>query len=183
MVEPPLEATRVYRPDNIDHTPDEKGRIQPYPTYSNAVHVAVVEVDAETGRTAIRRLGCVHDCGTMVNPALVEGQMHGAVVMGIGAALMEELVYDEAGHLLADRYKRYLTPRASDVPPLELVHQVTPSPFTLLGTKGAGEAGVGGACAAVVNAIADALAPLGVEVAQTPLPPPVVMRLIREARG
>ena len=80
----------------------------------------------------------------MINPTFVEGQMHGAVAMGVGAALMEELATTREGHLLTDRFKRYLMPRASDVPRIEIEHQVTPSPFTLLGVKGAGEAGVGG---------------------------------------
>ncbi len=181
VVEPPLEATRVYMPENITHVPDEKGRIQPYPTYSNALHVAVVEVDVETGKVDIKRLGCVHDCGTMINPTLVEGQMHGAMAMGVGAALSEKIVYDVEGRLLADRFKTYLMPRASDLPTFELVHQVTPSPFTVLGAKGAGEAGVGGAQAAIANAVDDALAPLGATVREFPLNPPAVLRLIRQA--
>ena len=122
-----------------------------------------------------------HDCGTMINPALVEGQAYGAVVMGLGGALTEALRFDEDGRLLTDRFKTYLLPRAADVPLVRMVHQVTPSPFTMHGNKGAGEAGVGGAQAAVANAVEDALAPLGVEVREIPLTPPVVLRLVREA--
>jgi aerobic carbon-monoxide dehydrogenase large subunit len=181
MVEPTLESTRVYKPDNITHIPDEKGRIQPYPSYSNAVHLAVVEVDAETGTVDLKRFGVVHDCGTIINPTFVEGQMQGAVAMGVGAALSEELVYDAEGHLLTDRFKTYLMQRAGDLPSFEMEHQVTPSPFTLLGAKGAGEAGVGGSQAAVANAVNDALAPLGVTLRQMPLKPPNVLRAIREA--
>jgi aerobic carbon-monoxide dehydrogenase large subunit len=177
-VEPPLESTRTYKPDNISHLPDEKGRIQPYPTYSNAVHVAVVEVDAETGKVEVRRIGVAHDCGTMINPRFVEGQMEGAVVMGVGAALMEDQRYDDEGHLLSDRFKTYLMPRAADVPSIEMVHQVTPSPYTILGTKGAGEAGVGGAQAAIANAVHDALAPLGVTIRSMPLTAPTVLHAI-----
>jgi carbon-monoxide dehydrogenase large subunit len=182
-VEPPLESTRVYKPDNIRHTPDEKGRIQPYPTYSYAIHVAVTEVDVETGKVDLRRFGVVHDCGTMINPIFVEGQMEGAVVMGVGAGMMEEQVFDESGALLTDRLKSYLMPRASDVPSIEMVHHVTPSPFTLLGTKGAGEAGIGGAQAAIANAVHDALADLGVVVRKMPLSAPNVLDAIEEARG
>lgn len=180
MVEPPLESTRVYKPDNITHFPDEKGRIQPYPTYSNAVHAAIVEVDAETGKVDLQRFGVLHDCGTMINPRFVEGQMHGAVAMGIGAALMEEQVYDAEGHLQSNRFKTYLMPRASDVPSIEMEHQVTPSPFTLLGVKGAGEAGVGGAQAAIINAVNDALLPLGARLRRTPASAPNVLSAIRE---
>lgn len=181
-VEPLLEATRAYKPGNINHVPDEHGRIQPYPTYSSGMHGAVVEVDAETGQTTLLDFVMVHDCGVMINPALVEGQAHGAIVMGLGAALTERLVYDEDGRLLSDRFKTYLLPRPADLPTVRLEHQVTPSPFTMYGNKGAGEAGVGGAQAAVANAIEDALAPFGVTVRQVPLPPPVVLALIDEAR-
>ena len=180
MVEPSLEATSVYKPDNISHFPDEKGRIQPYPTYSNAIHAAIVEVDVETGKVDLRRFGVAHDCGTIINPTFVEGQMEGAIVMGVGGALMEEQVYDDAGHLLSARLKTYLMPRAGDVPTIEMVHQVTPSPFTILGTKGAGEAGVGGAQAAIANAVHDALAPLGVTVRRMPLNPVNVLAAIEE---
>ena len=179
QVEPPLESTRSYKPQNIDHQPDGSGRIQPYPTYSYAFHASVVEVDAATGQTRLLRHAVVHDCGTMINPALVEGQMLGAVAMGIGIALSEKLVYDGDGHLVTDRFKRYLVPRANDLPPIKVVHMETPSPFTLLGTKGAGETGVGGAQAALVNAVDDALSPLGVTIRRLPLSPPEVLGLLR----
>lgn len=178
-VEPPLEATRSYKPGNIDHRPDAQGRIQPYPTYSYAVHACLAEVDAETGLTRVLRYAVAHDCGTMINPALVEGQMLGAVAMGFGIALGERLVYDAAGHLLSDRFKTYLLPRALDLPPVSVVHLETPSPFTLLGAKGAGETGVGGAQAAIVNAVDDALAPLGATVRRLPLSPPEILDLLR----
>jgi carbon-monoxide dehydrogenase large subunit len=182
MVEPPLEATSVYKPGNIVHFPDEKGRIQPYPTYSNAVHVAIVEVDSETGKVELQRFGVLHDCGNMINPTFVEGQMHGAVVMGIGAALSEESKYSADGRLLADRFKTYLMSRANELPMIEIEHQVTPSPFTLLGVKGAGEAGVGGAVAAVINAVNDAIRPTGARLRRTPASPIHVLAALKEAR-
>jgi len=105
------------------------------------------------------------------------------VAMGIGAALFEASAYDRAGRLVSDRFKTYLLPRAGDLPALKVAHHVTPSPFTLLGNKGAGEAGVGGALAAVTNAVDDALAPLGVAVDRVPLRPPVVLALLDRARA
>lgn len=182
-VEPPLESTRTYRPDNIVHVPDAAGRIQPYPTYSNAVHSAVVEVDIETGKVDLQRFGVMHDCGVMINPRFVEGQMHGAVAMGIGAALTEEQSYDAVGRLENDRFKTYMIPRPSDVPRIEVGHQVTPSPYTLLGVKGAGEAGVGGAQAAIINAVNDAILPLGGRLRRTPASPPNVLDAIAKARS
>ncbi len=181
-VEPSLEATRTYKPAHIRHTPDEHGRLNPYPTYSNAAFIAVVEVDPETGKVSVLHMTAVHDCGVMINPALVEGQLAGAVAMGIGAALGEEVRYTANGARLTTSLKEYLMPRAPDLPVISIGHGSTPSPFTLLGTKGGGEAGVGGSTAAVVNAAADALSPLGVEILELPLRPPAIWRLIREAR-
>jgi carbon-monoxide dehydrogenase large subunit len=180
VVEPPLEATRTYRPPNIRHTPDEHGRLNPYPTYSNAAYVAVVEVDPQTGVVRIAHLAAVHDCGLAINPALVEGQLRGAIAMGIGAALGEEVRYGPGGERLTSSFREYVMPRAADLPRIVVGHLETPSPHTLLGNKGAGEAGVGGAAAAVMNAVADALAPLGAEVLELPLVPPLLWQRIRE---
>ena len=177
-VEPVLEATRAYKPDNIRHEPDEFGRSQPYPSYSSCMHAVVVEVDSETGIVRPLDYVMVHDCGTIINPALVEGQALGAISMGLGEALSAELAYDGEGRLISDRFKSYLLPRVSDMPPVRLVHQVTPSPFTTFGNKGAGEAGVGGAVAAIANAVEDALSPFGVTVGQVPITPPRVLSLL-----
>ena len=153
--EPQLEATRSFRPPNIRHS----GTVQPYANYPYAVHASVVEVDRETGIVRARRHVVVHDCGTQVNPMLVEGQVHGGVAMGLGAALGEELRYAPDGRPLSEGFKTYLLARASDLPEIELEHLVTPSPFTPLGTKGAGEAGYAGAQAALLAAVNDAIAP------------------------
>jgi carbon-monoxide dehydrogenase large subunit len=182
VVEPTLASTRVYRPPHIRHIPDEHGRINPYPSYSNGAYIALVEVDIETGCTRVCKMAVVHDCGVIINPVFVEGQTQGAVAMGIGAALSEEVVYDEKGRPLTTSLRDYLMPRAADVPEILIGHQETPCPYTLLGTKGAGEAGVGGTQAAVVNAVADALAPFGVELHRLPLNPPNVLRMLNEAR-
>ncbi|MCW3009172.1 MAG: hypothetical protein JWP17_3798 [Solirubrobacterales bacterium] len=180
-IEPNLESTRTFRPANIRQIPDEQGRMQPYTTYPFAVHVSVAEVDVETGVVALRRHVVAHDCGTMINPLMVDGQVTGGSVMGISAALGEEFVYGDDGVPISDGFKTYLLARASDVPPIELEHQVTPSPVTLLGAKGVGEAGFAGAQAAVLNAVNDALAPLGVALEATPVSPPNVLAAILEA--
>jgi carbon-monoxide dehydrogenase large subunit len=181
-IDPSLESTRTYRPGNIRHLPDEKGRIQPFSTYSNALHVAVVEVDPETGELAVPRYVVAHDCGWVVDEALVEGQLHGAVAMGMGLVTGEELAYTDDGHPVAAGFKTYLMPRITDLPPIELVHQETPSPFTLNGAKGAGEIGVGGAVSALVNAVNDALRPRGVRLDRLPLSPPTVLAALDQAR-
>jgi carbon-monoxide dehydrogenase large subunit len=180
-IEPNLEATRTFRPANIRQIPDSQGRMQPYTTYPFAVHASVVEVDVETGMVALRRHVVAHDCGTMINPLLVDGQVTGGSVMGIGAALGEEFAYDADGVPLSDGFKTYLLLRAADVPEIELEHQVTPSPNTVIGAKGVGEAGFAGAQAAVVNAVNDALRPLGVALEHTPVSAPNVLAAIRAA--
>jgi carbon-monoxide dehydrogenase large subunit len=181
FVDLPLESTKTYRPVHISHTPDEKGRINPYPSYSNGAYIAMVEVDPETGVVKVLKFAVIHDCGVMVNPQLVEGQTLGGVAMGIGAALGEELAYRENGQPLVTSFKEYLMPRAADLPSILLGHYSSPSPYTMLGTKGAGEAGVGGSKTAVVNAVADALSVFDITIRQLPLRPPTIWRLIQEA--
>ena len=180
-IEPLLESTRTYKPDNIDQIPDDLGRINPYPTYSNGAFVALVEVDVETGAVTIEDVAAVHDCGTIINPALVEGQTWGGIAMGIGSALMEHQIYGDDGVLQTDRLKTYLMPRAGDLPSIRIGHQVTPSPFSILGTKGAGEASVGGALSAIANAVEDALAPFAITIEDFPLSPPRLLSLIEAA--
>jgi aerobic carbon-monoxide dehydrogenase large subunit len=138
-------------------------------TYSNGAHAAVVEVDPETGAVRILRYVAVDDCGTMINPMVVEGQIHGGIAHGIGNALLEEIVYDGAGQLVTGTLMDYALPRAADVPRLEVHHVVTPSPLNPLGVKGAGEGGTLPAPAAIANAVADALRPLGIEITEMPL--------------
>ena len=121
------------------------------------MHVAEVEVDLETGFTKLVDFSAVHDCGTVINQSLVDAQFHGAIAMGIGMAMMEEERYDERGLPINDSFKKYLLPRVKDLPAFRIGHLDSPSPFTALGTKGAGESGVGGAAAAIVSAIRDAV--------------------------
>jgi carbon-monoxide dehydrogenase large subunit len=135
------------------------------------VHVAAVEVDRATGRVRVQRYVVVEDCGPVVNPTIVEGQIHGAVVQGLGEALLESLVYDDEGQLLTATLLDYALPRADDVPALEIGHLETPSPLTPGGVKGMGEGGTIGAPAALANAVADAVRPLGTGVTGLPLRP------------
>ncbi|ELS51059.1 xanthine dehydrogenase family protein molybdopterin-binding subunit [Streptomyces viridochromogenes] len=180
-IDPALEATRTYRPGHIRHLPDAKGHIQPFATYSSALHVSVVELLPDTGELVPVRHVVAHDCGTVVDTGRVEGQLHGAVAMGMGLVLGEELAYAEDGHPRAAGFKTYLMPRATDVPPIEVVHQQTPSPFTFNGTKGAGETGVGGTVAALVNAVNDAVRPWGVRFGRLPLTPPNVLAALQRS--
>jgi carbon-monoxide dehydrogenase large subunit len=141
----------------------------PGPTFSGAVHVAAVEVDAATGQVTVRDYAVVEDCGPVINPLIVEGQIHGAVAQGIGEALAERLVYDESGQLLSGTLMDYALPTAGDLPSFALGHIETPSPLTPGGVKGLGEGGTIGAPAAIANAVADAVRPLGLGVTALPV--------------
>ena len=143
----------------------------PGPTFSGAVHVAVVEVDPATGRVALKRYALVEDCGRVINPMIVEGQIHGAVAQGIGEALLESVVYDGDGQLLTATLMDYALPRADDLPSFEVSHLETPSPLTPGGVKGMGEGGTIGAPATIANAVADAVRHLGVQITTLPIRP------------
>jgi carbon-monoxide dehydrogenase large subunit len=143
----------------------------PGPAFSGAVHVASVEVDPGTGRVTVRDYVVVEDCGPVINPLIVEGQIHGALAQGIGEALAERLVYDETGPLLTGTFMEYALPTAADLPSFTLGHLETPSPLTPGGVKGLGEGGTIGAPAAIANAVADAVRPLGVQVTSLPILP------------
>jgi carbon-monoxide dehydrogenase large subunit len=126
------------------------------------------------------RYVAVDDCGTMINPMVVEGQVHGGIAHGIGNALLEEVAYDDAGQLMTGTLMDYALPRASDVPALDVHHVVTPSPLNPLGVKGAGEGGTLPAPAAIANAVVDALWHLGVRHIDIPITPAKVWKLLRE---
>jgi carbon-monoxide dehydrogenase large subunit len=151
-------------------------------TWANASHVCTCEVDVVTGQVRLLRYIVAEDCGPMINPSVVEGQIAGGTVQGIGGALLEELAYDEDGNPLATTFMDYLLPTMADVPEIEYGHVVTPGPGPG-GYKGVGEGGAIGAPPAVVNAVADALAPLGVKVTKLPLGPATVVELIDQARS
>jgi aerobic carbon-monoxide dehydrogenase large subunit len=180
-IEPSLESTRTYMMPNVRHLPDELGRFSTYTTFSNAVHICVVDVDPDTGVLQVLDQAIVHDCGTQMNPLFVEGQVRGGVVMGIGAALGESVSYDADGRLAGDGLKQYLLQRAIDLPPLAIGHQETPSPFSSLGAKGAGESGYSAAAAALLGAVNDALRPRGASVDALPLSPPRLLAALQQA--
>jgi CO/xanthine dehydrogenase Mo-binding subunit len=154
-----------------------------YPIVAHAAHVPVVEVDVETGLVRFLDYVAVHDCGTMLNPASLDGQIAGGIAQGIGTALYEELVYDPSGQLRTASFLDYLLPAAAEVPAIRIGHQETPSPYTPFGLKGSGEGGRMVAPAAITSAVQDALAPLGVDVTELPMTPDRIVRWVREARA
>jgi len=147
-------------------------------TYSSGVHAAIVEVDPATGTVAILRYAMVHDCGNVINPLVIEGQLQGGLVAGIGNALLEEVVYDSNGQLLTGTFLDYLIPTAPDAPAIGLGHVCTPSPLNPLGVKGIGESAIIAVPACINNAVADAL---GVHADETPLSPAKVLALLQAA--
>ncbi|WP_179137848.1 xanthine dehydrogenase family protein molybdopterin-binding subunit, partial [Candidatus Entotheonella palauensis] len=166
-VEPGLEMTRFYDPY--------------YGTASSATHVVAVEVDRDTYDVTLHRYVVVEDCGRLINPLIVDGQVRGGVAQGIGAALYEEVIYDQGGQLLSGTLMDYLVPSASEVIEMEIHHLETPSPTTLGGFRGMGEGGTIGAPAAIANAVSDALSPLGIEINEIPITPERLMQRVRAA--
>lgn len=168
-MEPGLEASAFYDPPNF--------------TYPFGAHLAVVEVDAETGRIDLQRYHAVDDCGVQINPMIVEGQVHGGVVQGVGPALWEGVVYSGDGQLLTGTMLDYALPRADGLPDIQVQSTTTPSPHHPLGVKGVGEAGTIASTPTVYNAVMDALRPLGVARIDMPLTPEKVWRAINDARN
>ena len=166
--EPGLEATKFFSPQRS--------------TFPSGAHAAVVEVDPETGFMKILRYCVVHDCGKIINPMIVEGQIHGGVAQGIGGVFYEKLVFDDQAQLLSSSFMDYLLPTAMDLPTIEIDHLETPSPLNPLGVKGAGEAGVIPCIAVFAAAFEDALKEFGVRVTEMPLSPAKLWHLIQEAR-
>jgi carbon-monoxide dehydrogenase large subunit len=154
-----------------------------FATFSNACHMAVCEVDPVTGITRVDRYVTSEDCGVVINPMVVHGQVAGGVAQGIGGVLLEQFVYDDDGNPLTATFLDYLLPTAGDVPIIEYGSVVTPSVSNPGGHKGMGEGGAIGAVPAIVNAVADALAPEGVHVADQPLGPQRVFALTADARA
>jgi len=152
-------------------------RGQPF-AFTNGIHAAWVEVDTDTGLVRLLGFWVVEDCGTPINPMLIDEQIRGGVVQGIGAALFEECLYDANGQLLNGSLADYPVPLATEMPDIHVAHEVTPTAHTELGAKGVGEAGTAGACGAVLNAINDALAPLGARIATLPATPERILRAL-----
>jgi aerobic carbon-monoxide dehydrogenase large subunit len=168
-MEPFLDDTAYYDPPNC--------------TYPFGTHICMVEVDAETGQIGIKRYIAVDDVGNVINPMIVDGQVHGGIVQGIGQALWEGAAYDENGQLVSGSLMDYSMPRADHFPPLEVARTVTPTPVNPMGVKGAGETGTIAATPAVVNAVMDALAPLGITHLDMPLTAEKVYNAIQSANG
>jgi carbon-monoxide dehydrogenase large subunit len=166
---PGLESTAYFQPDQS--------------TYANGTHVAEVEVDIDTGGVTILRYTVLHDCGTVINPQVVEGQIVGGVAHGVGNALFERLVHDGGGAPQTVTFADYLLPTAPDMPRLDVRHSETPSPLNPLGMKGAGEGGTIASIAAIVGAVENALAPFGVKVNEAPITPARIVALVNAARG
>jgi carbon-monoxide dehydrogenase large subunit len=169
------------RPEGIEAGLEETQYfVPPTVTWAYATHAAIVEVDIDTGRLRIERYVVAHDCGVLVNPMLAEGQIIGGVVQGIGGALAEAIAYDEQGQLLSGTFMDYAMPIASDMPPIELVHQEIPSPLNPLGVKGLGEGGAISPPVTLANAVCDALSPFGIEINATPIRPESLLRAVRK---
>jgi carbon-monoxide dehydrogenase large subunit len=168
-MEPGLEETTFYDPENF--------------VFPFGAHACVVDVDPDTGKVKVVRYVAVDDCGRAINPMLIEGQIHGGVVYGIGQALYERVHYDEEGQLVTGTFVDYALPTAAELPSFETDRTETPSPVNSMGVKGVGEAGTIAASAAVTSAVIDALRPLGVEFINMPLSPMRVWEAITEAKG
>ncbi len=164
-LEPGLDFSSFYDPSNF--------------TYPFGTHIAVVEVDKDTGKVDLQRFIACDDVGNVMNPMIVDGQIQGGVVQGVGQALLEEVVYDDSGQMITGSYMDYAMPRADDVPMIETDRTVTPCPHNPLGVKGAGEAGAIGSTPAVVNAVVDALSHLGVTDIQMPVTPQRVWKAMQ----
>jgi aerobic carbon-monoxide dehydrogenase large subunit len=168
-IEPGLEESAFYDPENF--------------VFPFGAHACVVDVDIETGKVRVVRWVAVDDCGPAINPMLIDGQVHGGVAHGIGQALYEQIVYDSDGQLVTGSFVDYALPTAAEVPSFETARQETPSPVNSLGVKGVGEAGTIAASPAVLNAVVDALRPLGVTYIDMPLMPLRVWQAIEAAQG
>ena len=165
IIETGLSAVATYDPDG---------------TFSNACHVAIVEVDVATGKVAIERFVIVEDAGILINPTIVEGQIHGGVAQGIANALYEQVIYDEGGNILTGSLADYLVPTMAEIPDLEIHHLETITDASITGVKGVGEGGAIGAPGAVLNAVVDALSPFGIEIFEMPITPQRILQLLQE---
>jgi carbon-monoxide dehydrogenase large subunit len=168
-MEPNLEASSHFDPTNF--------------TFPFGTHICVVEVDTETGQVQMNKYVAVDDCGNQVNPLIVEGQIHGGIAQGIAQALFEEAVYDPEGNLLTSTMVDYMVPSAAELPNFVTDSTVTPSPSNPMGVKGIGEAGTIASTPAVVNAIVDALAGLGLTDIDMPASPQRIWQAINSSRG
>jgi carbon-monoxide dehydrogenase large subunit len=172
----PAEALKTLDTDHVSDGPSAS-------TFPNGCHIAEVEIDPDTGAAEVVRYSCVNDFGTVVNPLIVAGQLHGGIVQGIGQALMERTVYDSEGQLLTGSFMDYALPRAADVPSFVLADHPVPATTNPLGVKGCGEAGCAGALTSVMNAVIDALAEHGIRHLDMPLTPARIWQALQDAKA
>ena len=180
--EPGLAFTHLMQVPMGGRLPSADGRVQMYPCFAFEFHLLLMAIDPELGKADIKRYYVGHDCGTVINPKIVRGMTMGGIAHGIGAALCEEFAYDAQGQLIAQTFMDYLLPSAHEVPPVDIVHHVTPSPHTVFGQKGSGESGYLGAPAAIASAVNDALQPLGIVVNSLPIKMAQLADMIAAAR-
>jgi aerobic carbon-monoxide dehydrogenase large subunit len=183
------EIARAVYAEAAELPPDAREELTATKTYdpvfgttTSATHVAAIEIDPETYEIRVDRYAVAEDCGRLVNPLIVDGQVHGGVAQGIGAALYEEIVYDEQGQITTASFVDYLVPTACEIPSMQVAHLESVSPTTLGGFRGMGEGGTIGAPAAIANAVTDALSPLGIEINELPVTPERLFRLVEAAR-
>jgi 2-furoyl-CoA dehydrogenase large subunit len=182
-MEPGLQAKFVWQVPAGGMLPTPDGRIHMYPCFSFEAHIVYLEIDRDTGRPELKRYVCGHDCGVMINPDVVHGMAFGGIAHGIGAALYERFAYSDTGQLQSQTFMDYLIPGALEVPAIRIVDHCTPSPLTVFGQKGSGEAGYLGAPAAIAGAVNDALAPLGATIDALPMTPHEIWRHIPRERA
>lgn len=179
-IDPGLDAVASYDPPGIAHEPDEHGRFNGSATYTNASHAAIVTVDVGTGKVEVVEYLVAHDCGTVINPLIVKGQIEGGVAQGIGGALYESFHYDEFGNPLAASFLDYHIPTAVEIPRMRIEHFESPAPEMPWGAKGAGEAGIIGPAPAIAAAVENALVAMDIpEISQTPISAPLISGMIR----
>jgi CO/xanthine dehydrogenase Mo-binding subunit len=180
--EPGLAFSHVLQVPMGGTLPTADGRVQMYPCFAFEFHLILIAIDPDLGKPEIKRYVIGHDCGTVINPKIVRGMTMGGIAHGIGAALYEEFAYDSQGQLIAQNFMDYLLPSSHEVPVVDIVHHVTPSPHTVFGQKGSGESGYLGAPAAIASAVNDAVRPLGIAVNSLPIKIARLGDLIAEAR-
>ena len=178
-VEPGLQEKFVWEVPTGGQLPAADGRVQMYPCHSFETHLVLASIDPATGKAAIHRYVCGHDCGVMISPDVVHGMTYGGIAHGLGAALMEKFVFSDEGQLLTGTFMDYLIPSALEVPTIAIVDHCTPSPLTEFGQKGSGEAGYLGSAAAIASAINDALLPVGASIDALPMSPQALWEALR----
>ncbi len=183
-IEAGLETSGFYHPENLKHHLDADGRINAAASWANGTHIAIVSVRISTGEVSVEDYIVVHDCGTVINPALVDGQVHGGVVQGLAGALYEHFQYDpDTAQPKFSSFMDYLAPTCAEVPPMTVGHRESPPPDQPLGVKGCGEGGTVGPPAAVVGAVSDALADWDIDLTACPVTPVAVRAAVRAAEA